>query len=161
MKGRAVSKLWCFWHGQKFLDFRQKIRNGILEGCQRSLMRHEFESSHESDFLTRLEKDARAHTSDHGHPILISSRILTHRGRATLISTTMAKGRAASRKSRVYIFREWLMKTYGSYLSQEIATVVSMTRTSRHKRLQRQLKKKTMHWVTSRNSQSPDTRKEG
>ena len=84
-------------------------------------MRHEFESSHESDFLTRLEKDARAHTSDHGHPILISSRILTHRGRATLMSTTMAKGRAASRKSRVYIFREWLMKTYGSYLYQEIA----------------------------------------
>lgn len=32
----------------------------------------------------------------------------------------MGKGRAASRKSRVYIFREWLMTTYGSYLSQEM-----------------------------------------
>lgn len=37
-----------------------------------------------------------------------------------MISVTMGKGRAASRKSRVYIFREWLMKTYGSYLSQEL-----------------------------------------
>ena len=33
----------------------------------------------------------------------------------------MGKGRAASRKVRVYIFREWLLQTYGSYLSREMA----------------------------------------
>ncbi len=33
----------------------------------------------------------------------------------------MGKGRAASRKVRVYVFREWLLQTYGSYLSGEMA----------------------------------------
>lgn len=33
----------------------------------------------------------------------------------------MGKGRAASRKVRVYVFREWLLQTYGSYLVREMA----------------------------------------
>jgi hypothetical protein len=36
------------------------------------------------------------------------------------IPNNMSKGRAGSRKVRVYVFREWLLRTYGSYLSQEI-----------------------------------------